>query len=100
MELAAKPMPNPAVIYRPVIANEAVLVNPDTGASLALNASGCVVWELVDGERSVEQIVDRVRGHFRDVPDSVGDDVIALLDSLAQEGFVGLEWTPERTEHE
>jgi hypothetical protein len=95
MELAAKPMANPSVICQQVIDDEAVLVNPDTGAALALNPSGCVVWQLVDGERSVEQIVAGVCRHFRDVPESVVNDVISLLDTLALDGFVGLEWAPE-----
>ena len=98
MELAAKPMANPAVIYHQVVADEAVLVNPDTAAALALNPSGCVVWQLVDGERSVGQIIDGVRSHFREVPDSVANDVSSLLDRLAQDGFVGLEWTPEESQ--
>jgi hypothetical protein len=96
MEQTERPMANPAVIYRPVLAGEAVLVNPDTAAALALNPSGCVVWQLVDGERTVEQIVDGVRRHFRGVPDSVTDDVTALLELLAEDGFVGLEWIPEK----
>jgi hypothetical protein len=95
MELVAKPMANPDVIYHQVVADEAVLVNPDTAVALALNPSGCVVWQLVDGERSVEQIIDGVRSHFRNVPDSVADDVVSLLDNLAQDGFVGLEWAPK-----
>lgn len=49
MELAAKPMANPAVLYQRVMDDEAVLVNPDTAAALALNPSGCVGWQLVDG---------------------------------------------------
>jgi hypothetical protein len=92
MELSAQPLVNPAVVWRQVLPGEAVLVNLDTAASLALNPTGLVVWQLVDGERSVAQIVAAVRDHFKEVPDSVAADVGELLDTLAEEGFIGLEW--------
>ena len=90
---SARPLINPSVISRRIVADEVVLVNLDTAASLALNSTGVVVWQLVDGERTVEQIIASVRSHFRDVPDTVDDEVIELLDILAKDGFVGFEWT-------
>ena len=94
MDTSARPAPNPAVVSRQIAPGEAVLVNLDTAGSLALtNPSAVVVWQLVDGERRVEQIIAEVRRHFKDVPDTVADDVIALLDTLAEDGFVGFEWT-------
>jgi hypothetical protein len=75
-------------------AGEAVLVNLDTAASLALNATGFLVWQLVDGQRTVEQIIAAVQRHFRDVPGTAADDVIALLEILAENGFIGFEWPP------
>ena len=94
MDRSAKPLTNPAVISRQVDTGEAVLVNLDTAASLALNATGFVVWQQVDGKRTVEQIIAAVRRHFRGIPDTVADDVIALLEILAKDGFIGFEWTP------
>jgi hypothetical protein len=94
MELAEKPLANPAVAYREGVDGWAVLVNLDTAGSLALNPTGVVVWQLVDGQRTVEQIVSAVQRHFRDAPPTVTDDVSELLDTLAEEGFIGFEWTP------
>ena len=48
LDRSAKPLANPAVISRQIDAAEAVLVNLDTAASLALNATGYVIWQLVD----------------------------------------------------
>jgi len=59
---------------------------------LALNPTGIVVWRLVDGKRDVPAIVAAVKDHFRDVPGSVADEVLALLETLAKDGFVGYEW--------
>lgn len=94
MELSSKPVVNPAVICRETPSGEAVLVNLDTAASLALNPTGLVVWRLLDGEPNVERIIAGVRSRFEDVPDSVADEVLALLDILAEDGFIGFEWKP------
>ena len=94
MEPSAKPLINPAVVWDQVPAGEALLLNLDTAACLALNHTGVVVWQLVDGKRSVQQIIAAVQRHFNNVPDAVADDVSALLDTLAEDGFIGTEWMP------
>ena len=94
LQLSSKPVVNPAVICRQTPGGEAVLVNLDTAASLALNLTGLVVWRLLDGEASVDLIIADVRSRFEGVPDSVADEVLALLDILAEDGFIGFEWKP------
>lgn len=96
MEPSAKPLINPAAAYREGMDGWAVLVNLDTAGSLALNPTGVVVWRLVDGKRSVAQIAAAVRRHFKDAPPTVLDDVTDLLETLAEEGFVGFEVRRER----
>lgn len=93
MKPLTKPLINPSVVARPVLDGEAVLVNLDTAASVALNRTGHVVWQLIDGRHTAEQIVAAVRSQFKNVPDTVSAEVMALLDDLARDGFVGFEWT-------
>ena len=88
----ATPIPNPAVVFQTGRDRWAALVNLDTAASLALNPTGVVVWKLVDGKRDAAAIIAAVRNRFQGVPDSVADDVLALLETLAKDGFVGYEW--------
>lgn len=68
-----------------------MLFNLDTAGAVALNPTGVVVWKLIDGQRSVADIVTAVEGRFKDAPDTVADDVTSLLDILTEEGFVGYE---------
>jgi len=91
MQQTAQPFPNPAAAYREGVDGWAVLVNLDTAGSLALNPTGVVVWQFVDGRRTVEQIIAGVRQHFKGAPPTVADDVIGLLEDLAEEGFIGFE---------
>lgn len=92
MKPSARPLANPSVVSRPGPDGEALLVNLDTAAALALNRTGHAVWRLVDGRRPVEEIVAAVRSRFLEVPETVADEVETLLDDLARDGFVGLEW--------
>jgi hypothetical protein len=94
MEPSDKPVANPSAIFQETGDGWAVLVNLDTARSLALNPSGILVWQLIDGQRSVDEITAGVKRHFRDTPPRVTDDVAALLDILAEEGMIGFEWTP------
>jgi len=92
MKLTAKPQANPAVLQREAPEGEVVLVNLDTGASVALNQTGTIVWQMLDGQRTVEQIVTAVRQSFPDAPPDTVNDVSNLMDILAEDGFIGFEW--------
>lgn len=58
---------------------------------MAVNHTGALVWDLVDGKRTTGEIVAAVRSRFPDAPDSVAEDVLAILATLAGEGFIGQE---------
>ena len=95
--LSASPLRNPAVFSRTLSEGEMVLVNGDNAASLALtNQVAVLIWDdLVDGERSAGAIVEEIKSRFQQVPENVVDDILALLEKLAQGGFIGFEWKPE-----
>ncbi len=77
-----------------------LLVNPDTTGAMAVNQTGALVWKLVDGRRTADEIIAAVRSRFPDAPDNVAEDVRALLTKLADEGFVGREIPLKGTPHE
>ena len=93
----AKPVANPTAVLREEFDGWAVLVNMDTGASVALNPTGIVVWKLIDGKSTVAEIVQAFKAQFRfdsntdPAPEAVNEDVQTLLAMLAEEGFVGYE---------
>jgi len=85
------PIPNPAAVQEKGDDGWTLLVNPDTAGAMAVNPTGALIWKLVDGRRTTEQIVAAVRKRYPDAPDSVKDDVLGILDKLTEEGFVGEE---------
>jgi hypothetical protein len=46
-----------------------------------LNPVGFVVWELIDGERTVADLVEGVRARIEDAPPQVEQDVIKFLEA-------------------
>ena len=69
------------------------MVNGDSGQSMALTSPTAVlIWELVDGRNNVSAIIDEIKKQFQQVPVTVEDDVLALLEKLAESGFIGFEW--------
>ncbi len=86
-----KPIQNPSVFSRPIFDDNILLVNCDTGASLALNSTGKLIWSLFDGKRTEMEIVAKVCENFKNVPDNVSLDVTSLISALSEQGFIGFE---------
>jgi hypothetical protein len=89
--LAKIPIANPAVVSRDGLDEGKVMVNCDTGAAVALNRTGALVWSLIDGKRTPGEIAEAVRRNFSDAPDTVHEDVTAILATLSEDGFIGYE---------
>ena len=85
------PIPNPAAVQEVGTDGWTLLVNPDTAGAMAVNQTGALIWKLVNGRRTAEEITAAVRNRFPDAPDTVAEDVRALLTKLAEEGFIGRE---------
>ncbi len=87
----AIPIPNPTSFFKEDHDGWGVLVNMDTAASVALNHTGTMIWKLIDGKRSSRDIALAFMKNFQEAPHSVCEDVMALLDSLAEDGLIGYE---------
>ena len=94
MDSATVLVPNPVAVLREEFDDWAVLFNPDTADVLGLNPVGVAVWKLLDGSRSVAQLVAGVRDAFDEVPDTVDAEVHGFLATLQGQGFLGREVVP------
>lgn len=90
MKPTDRPVPNPLVVLREEFDDWAVLFNPDTADALGINPVGVAVWKLLDGRRTVEDIVSAVRKGFADVPAGAPGEIAAFTDTLVEHGFAGL----------
>jgi len=81
--------PNPDVIYQDENDGWAVLVNMDTGNSLAVNNTGKFIWKAADGRKNVGQIINQIKETFSGVPENIDRDVTELVENLRKNGFFG-----------
>jgi SynChlorMet cassette protein ScmD len=91
MNQTDKPIANPNVVLRDEFDDWAVLFNPDTANAMGTNPVGVAVWKLMDGKRSIEDIVSEIKNGFEDTPDASFKEIAAFVNKLAENGFVGLE---------
>ena len=78
---------NPATAWR-VIEGEAVILSLDSKVFRGLNAVGSRVWELIDGRRSVDEIVTRIVAEFEVTPEVAARDVGAFVAELLEKRLV------------
>lgn len=86
-----RPIPNRDTVLREEFDDWAILFNPDTAAAVGVNPVGVATWKLIDGERSLADIAEALRGLFDTVPDRVADDIAGFVEQLTEYGFVGRE---------
>jgi SynChlorMet cassette protein ScmD len=91
MKPTDRPIANPIIVLREEFDDWAVLFNPETAYALGTNPVGIAVWKLLDGRMSIEAIAAKIKSSFEDAPDATGKEVTAFVDTLAENGFVGLE---------
>ena len=86
-----RPIANPTVVFREEFDDWAILFNPDTADAVGTNPVGVAVWKLMDGRRSLKEIVAKIQDQFADVPNAAAQDVTSFIKDLAKRGFVGYE---------
>jgi SynChlorMet cassette protein ScmD len=91
MKLSEKPIANPVVVLREEFDDWAVLFHPDTANAVGINPVGVALWKLMNGDRTLENLVDEIKDQFSDVPDRAIEDLTAFVENLAENGFVGYE---------
>ena len=91
MNQTDRPIANPIVVLREEFDDWAVLFNPDTANAVGTNPVGVAVWKLMDGKRSLADIVSKIKNSFEDTPDAAFKEIAAFVNMLAEKGFAGLE---------
>ncbi len=71
-----------------IIEGEAVLLSMDTKVLRGLNPVGSRIWELIDGQRSLEEITGVIVQEFEVAPGVAVQDVRAFVQELLDRGLV------------
>jgi hypothetical protein len=80
---------NENVAFRRLAAGEGgVLLHLESGEYHGINEVGCLIWELLDGERTVDAVAVALQDDIEDPPPDLVDEVVVFLDSLRARGLV------------
>ena len=89
VESTSTPEKNENVAFRRLAAGEGgVLLHLETGEYHGINEVGCLIWELVDGDRTTEQVAVALRDGVEDPPDDLLGVVVSFLTSLEERDLV------------
>ena len=89
MQLTLDSCPAPAEHVRSRrLEHEAVVVLPDKGEVKVLNEVGAQIWTLVDGSRTVREIIAALCAEFEASPVVVEADTLKFLAELQQKGLI------------
>ena len=87
--MSFKPSKKEEVVAKNV-AGEMVLLIPSSGKYFGLNGVGASFWELMDGERSLDDIAAVLAGQYNVEISVVRADLLELADQLAASQLIDL----------
>ncbi len=67
---------------------EFVLLHPARDAVFYMNRTGALVWQLCDGSRTVDEILNLLSAAYPDSAEQIRADVPALVHSLIDQGIL------------
>ena len=83
------PVRNPVAVLREEFDDWAVIFNPDTAQAVGINPVGVTVWKLIDGKRTIPDMVHELEQQYEEVTDTVKEEVSTFVKDLTAGGFVG-----------
>jgi hypothetical protein len=87
MDLSTVLTKNAEVAYR-IYDGQATVVLPGRSEVKVLNEIGSLIWERIDGERTVDQILQAVLETYETDSDQARHDMFSFLSSLQEHGMV------------
>ncbi len=82
---------NPDIVFREE-GKEALLFDPSTGSIKVLNYVGKMIWKLLNGKNTKEDIQQKIEKKFKDAGSkTISKDLTNFLKSLEGYGYLGKE---------
>jgi len=91
--MAKRWISNPMIMLREEFDDWAFLFNPDNSEVTIINPVGVIIWKMLDGHHTIEDIAKIINENFSDVPDNVQDNLITFIRELEKNNLVGYEVT-------
>lgn len=89
MDLDSTVRRNPEVVARGLAEQEGgVLLHLETGAYHGLNQVGLLIWEMLEGDHTVADLIEGVRNRIEGGPPGLEQDVVGFLDSARERDLI------------
>ena len=73
-----------------ILDDETLLYHSSMTKAIYLNPTATIVWRLIDGERTAEEIAEILKDSFPSGTENINGDVLAVLESLEGQGAITL----------
>jgi hypothetical protein len=60
----------------------------DLDSVYTLNEIGTLIWELIDGKKSLDQIIEAIYSAYEVTPEEVTKDMVDFVSSLKEAGLI------------
>jgi len=70
--------------------DEVLLYNPANNKTLYINKSASVIWQLCNGEQSVEEIINLIQDAYPSKDDDLRQDILETLKNLTENDAVSV----------
>jgi len=80
--------PNREEVASKVMDGEAILINLITGVYYSMDKVGGVIWDLVEGGKNLEEIIENIVARYDVTPDQARSDLERLTEELLQEKLI------------
>lgn len=87
MQLNLLPVKNSTIQYQ-IIDQQAVLVMPVEGKVKVLNQVGAFIWEKIDGNNSLDDLIKAISATFDIQEDQATRDLIEFLEELKNKNMI------------
>ncbi|WP_420631710.1 PqqD family protein [Candidatus Leptofilum sp.] len=71
-----------------VVADEAILIDINTGTYFSLNEVGTEFWEMLDGVQTIEQHATIIAAKYEVETSIVVDDLLELANEMAKDDLI------------
>jgi len=69
------------------VAGEAILIHLQTGVYYSLNEVGTAFWNMLDGQRTIDDCAKAIAAEYNAPPELVLGDLLELATDLTKEGL-------------
>jgi hypothetical protein len=69
------------------VCDETILVDLESGSALGLNATGSLIWKLLE-DHDEEAIINKLTERFEVTPEAARADLHSFIDQLCERSFI------------